>query len=274
MAKEIWNRSGTSTKKLNIVAAARPIEFHGSWDIEDFDAFHADLDGWIHRSTQSVIGLPSKSYIVSGLTDAFHQVYSVYNKIGIYHGEYGYHAKVFPNRVTHNLEDADIIIISHPFSADGLCSHKKIREANKIGKPIFIDCAFFGICAGIDFDFSPYKNIHSVGFSLSKTFGTGLQRVGLLYTNSVRYPVSVYGEWQYPLTASAMYHYDLIKKIGPDDMYKKYRLQQEEICDTIGAVPSDTVIFGLDYSDRYNHLRRGDVNRLCISKEFNVKDFS
>lgn len=270
MAKEIRRGVGTNTKKLDIVHAARPIEFHGSWDIEAFNAFHSALDDWIHSSTQSVIGLPDKSYIVSGLTDAFHQAYSVYDKIGIYQGEYGYHRKVFPDRVTHNLEDADVIIISHPFSADGLCSHEKISKADKLGIPIFIDCAFFGICAGINFDFSSYKNIHSVAFSLSKTFGTGWQRVGLLYTKD-KYPVSVYAEWQYPLTASAMYHYDLIKKIGPDDMYKKYRLQQEEICGIIGAIPSDTVIFGLDYSDQYSYLRRGDVNRLCISKEFNVE---
>ena len=270
MVKEIRNRANTNAKGYDIVGAARPIEFHGSWDIEPFNQFQSAFDTWIHSSVQPVIGLPDKSYIVSGLTDAFHQAYSVYNKIGIYHGEYGYHEKVFPDRVTHDLKEADVIIISHPFSADGLCSHEKIHEADKLGIPIFVDCAFFGICAGISFDFSSYKNVCSVGFSLSKTFGTGWQRVGLLYTKD-KYPVSVYGEWQYPLTASAMCHYDLIKKIGPDDMYKKYRLQQEEICGIIGVVPSDTVIFGLDYSDQYNHLRRGDVNRLCISKEFKVE---
>jgi hypothetical protein len=270
MVKEIRDRVGASTRKLDIVRAARPIEFHGSWDIDSFNRFHAAFDEWIHISAQPVDGLPETSYIVSGITDAFNQLYSVYDKIGVYHGEYGYHEKVYPERVTHDLKDADVIIISHPFSADGLCSHEKIREADKLGIPIFIDCAFFGICSGISFDFSTYKNIHSVAFSLSKTFGTGWQRVGLLYTKD-KYPVSVYGEWQYPLTSCASHHYDLIKRIGPDDMYRKYRLQQEEICGIIGVVPSATVIFGLDYSDQYKHLRRGDVNRLCISKEFKVE---
>lgn len=253
-----------------ISTSARPIEFYGSWDLQSFNFFKNNFHDWVHSSRQTVTGLPKDSYIVSGITDAFNQTYSLYNKIGIFDGEYGYHEKVFPDRITHDLSKADVIIISHPFSADGECSHHRIAEADRLGIPIFIDCAFFGICAGIDFDFSSYKNIHSVCFSLSKTFGSGWQRVGLLYTKD-RYPVSVYADWQYPLTASAMYHYDLIKKIGPDDMYQKYRLQQEEICDTMKILPSSTVIFGLDYSDRYNNFKRGYVNRLCISKEFEIE---
>lgn len=250
--------------------AARPIEFHGNWDLESYTDFHKNFEKWIHSSKQKVFGLPGKSYIVSGITDAFHQTYSLYNKIGIFDGEYGYHEKVFSDRTTYNLEEADVIIISHPFSADGECSHHRIAKADKLGIPIFIDCAFFGICAGINFDFSQYKNIHSVCFSLSKTFGTGWQRVGLLYTKD-NYPVTVYADWQYPFTAGALYHYDLIKKIGPDDIYEKYRLQQEEICSIMSIIPSSTVIFGLDCNNRFNEFKRGNVNRLCISKEFEVE---
>ncbi len=247
--------------------AARPIEFYGSYDLEDYTDFHVRFIEWIKSSEQPVAGLPpdNQSFIVSGITDAFHQTYSLYNKIGIYKGEYGYHEKVFPDRVTYDLEKANVIIISHPFSADGECSHSKIAQADKLGIPIFIDCAFFGVCAGISFDFSQYKNIHSVCFSLSKTFGTGWQRVGLLYTID-NYPARVYSDWQYPLTACAERHYDLLSKYGPDDLYKKYRFKQEQICSKLGLVPSSTVIFGLDYTNKYDQYKRGDVNRLCISQ--------
>lgn len=251
-----------------ITQSARPIEFHGSYDLASYQLFHTKFHEWIHSSQQRMVCLPEKSYIVSGITDAFHQTYSLYQKIGIFEGEYGYHDKVFPDRVTHNLEEADVIIISHPFSADGNCSHSKIAMADKLGIPIFIDCAFFGICADISFDFSPYKNIHSVCFSLSKTFGTGWQRVGLLYTVD-DYPVRVYSDWQYPLTSSADRHYGLLAMYSPDDMFKKYRFKQEQICSTMGIVPSSTVIFGLDYSDKYTDFKRGNVNRLCISKGLN-----
>lgn len=253
-----------------ITSAARPIEFHGIWDLESYTQFHRDFNSWIYSSKQTVNGLPEDSYIVSGITDAFHQTYSLYNKIGIYDGEYGYHEKVFPNRITYDLNEADVIIISHPFSADGECSHWRIAEADKLGIPIFIDCALFGICTNINFDFSQYKNVHSVCFSLSKAFGTGWQRVGLLYTVD-NYPVKVYSDWQYPLTACAERHYELIKKYGPDHIAEKYRYQQLIICGKMDLVPSKTVIFGLDYKNRYNDYRRGYVNRLCISKEFKLE---
>ena len=252
-----------------ITGAARPIEFHGDYDAASYEKFNYKLDHWVRSSKQNVNGLPKYSYIVSGITDAFNQTYSLYNKIGVFDGEYGYHEKVFPDRVTHNLSEADVIIISHPFSGDGNGSHHRIAEADKLGIPIFIDCAFFGICGNIDFNFSQYKNIHSVCFSLSKTFGTGWQRVGLLYTID-DYPVAVYADWQYPLTATAMFHYDLIDKYGPDDMYEKYRFTQEQICVKMGLVSSNTVIFGLDYLNKYDEFKRGDVNRLCISKMMDI----
>ena len=110
-----------------ISGAAVPIEFHGSWDMDSYADFHSRFDKWIKSSNQLVSGLPCEhGFIVSGITDAFHQTYSLYNTIGVYEGEYGYHQKVFPERVTHNLTKADVIIISHPFSADGECSHSKI----------------------------------------------------------------------------------------------------------------------------------------------------
>jgi hypothetical protein len=253
-----------------IITAARPIELHGSFDLKSYNEFQDKFHKWVHSSKQIVKGLPENKYIVSGITDAFNQTYSLYNKIGIFEGEYGYHEKVFPDRVTYNLKEADVIIISHPFSADGESSHSKIAEADRLGIPIFIDCAFFGICSDINFDFTSYNNIHSVCFSLSKTFGTGWQRVGLLYTIDP-YPVKHYSDWQYPLLASAEWHYDLIDQYGPDDMFQKYRFQQEQICDRMGIISSSTVIFGLDYSDRYKDFKRGNVNRLCISKEFEIE---
>ena len=247
----------------NLLRNARPIEPQ-FYDLSAFEEFKKKFDNWIHSSTQSVTGLPENSYIVSGLTDAFNQTYALYNKIGIFEGEYGYHNLVLNDRVTTNLDIADVIIVSHPFSADGMSSHDKLKIADTYNKPIFVDCAFFGICHSIDFDFSTYKNIHSVGFSLSKTFGTGRKRVGLLYTID-KYPVTVYSAWNYYFIAGAEIHYDLIDKISPDDLVNKYVDYQVAICNELEIIPSNTIIFGLDYSSRFSQFKRGNVNRLCLS---------
>jgi hypothetical protein len=253
----------------DLLIGARPIELQ-SYDVSAFDEFKKKFDNWIHSSKQSVVGLPKQCYIVSGLTDAFNQTYGLYNKIGIFKGEYGYHSLVLNDRVTTNLDIADIIIVSHPFSADGMSSHEKLKIADTYNKPIFVDCAFFGICHNIDFDFSKYKNIHSVGFSLSKTFGTGTRRVGLLYTID-KYPVTVYSEWNYNFVSSAENHYELIDKISPDYMVDKYIDAQNAICNELNIIPSNTIIFGLDYSTRFSNFKRGDVNRLCLSAILSTK---
>ena len=229
-------------------------------------AFHI----WVHSSVQEIKGLPRKKYIVSGVTDAFNQLYSLYNKIGVFEGEYGYHKRVLGDRVTEDFREADCIVVSHPFSADGNCSHDKLLEANSYGVPIFVYCALFGVCKGIDFDFKRYKNVRSVCFSLSKTFGTGLRRVGLLYTKD-EFAVTKYAGWQYPLVSSAEHHYELLQTVGPADMPKLYAQKQVRVCRKLEVMPSSTVIFGLDYTDRWSEYKRGNVNRVCITDELEAK---
>ena len=237
-------------------------------DLSSIKKFKKKFHEWVHSSRQSVAGLPASSHIVSGLTDAFNQTYGLYRKIGVFKGEYGYHHLVWGDqRVTTNLNEADVIIVSHPFSANGMCSHELLRIADSYNKPIFVDCAFFGTCRNINFDFTSYKNIHSVGFSLSKTFGTGWRRVGLLYTID-NYPTAVYEKWDYPLLSSAEHHYSLLDKLTPDTLCERYHQQQLAICEELKLVPSDTVIFGIDYEGRYPQFQRGNTGRVCITRLF------
>lgn len=252
-----------------IIRQAFPLEPNLSIDIQSYYKFIDRFNQWIHSSIQNVCGLPSGDpVVVSGITDAFNQLYGLYNKIGVFDGEYGYHDLVVGDRVTTNLKEADCIIISHPFSANGMSSEEMLIEADRYDKPIFIDCAFFGLCSNISFDFTNLMNVHSVCFSLSKSMGTGLNRVGLLYTKD-KFPAKVYNEWNYPLITQALQHLPLLDKISPDDMFTKYRQRQLRICAELGVLASDTVIFGFDYSDKYKEYRRGGVNRLCISPLLN-----
>ena len=235
-----------------------------------YDNFLNKFDSWIHSSNKNVKGLPPNKYLTTGVTDVFDKTYIKYNKIGIFPGEYSYHRMVLDeylteSRITYNLAEADIIIVSHPFSADGLSSREKLQLADSYNKPILVDCAYFGVCSNISFDFTPYKNIVSVAFSLSKVFGTGNLRIGLLYTTDF-YPYTIWDEWGYHLHSNVDYHYNLIDKIGPDDIAKQFKKQQLNLCDKYKLQPSDTVLFGLDNSERYNSYKRHDINRVCLSK--------
>jgi hypothetical protein len=235
-----------------------------------YSSFLNKFDSWIHSSDKNVNGLPPNKYLTTGVTDVFDKTYIKYNKIGIFPGEYSYHIMVLEeyldeSRITYDLTEADIIIVSHPFSADGLSSREKLQLADSYNKPILVDCAYFGACSNISFDFTPYKNIVSVAFSLSKVFGTGSLRIGLLYTKDF-YPYAIWDEWSYQLHSNVDYHYNLIDKIGPDDLAKQFKKQQLNLCDKYKLQPSDTVLFGLDNSERYTDYKRHNINRICLSK--------
>lgn len=247
-----------------LLRSASPINPMQDIDLAAYDRFKSAFHKWIISSKLGVKGLPGQRVLVSGMTDAFNQTYALYDNIGVFDGEYGYHQLAIGDRVTTDLSAADAIILSHPFSADGMSSHDKLKIADSFNKPIFVDCAFLGICDNVSFDLTPYKNIRTVGFSLSKTFGSGRRRIGMLYTSD-HYPALVYEKWSYPFVAGAEHHYDLISKIGPDHMFEKYRPHQLAICADLGLEPSDTVIFGIDRHGNYPDYQRGQVNRVCIS---------
>lgn len=249
---------------------ALPIDINLSTDIEKYQDFIRSYHNWIHSSDQPVKGLPGKPFVVSGITDAFNQLYGLYNKVGLFDGEYGYHKLVLGDRVTHNFNDADCIVVSHPFSADGFSADAHLQIADRYNKPIFVDCAFFGVCHDIDFDFTGYKNIHSVCFSLSKTFGTGLHRVGLLYTKD-KFPTTVYHDWNYPLISQAIQHNLILQTKTPDCAFKNYKQKQIDICKQLDLTPSNTILFGLSSDDKYKEYKRGNINRVCISGMLNSK---
>lgn len=252
--------------RSSITTSAVPIEFHKNTTLDRYNKFIIDFKNWIFSAENTVSNLPESYYITSGITDALNQTYMLYDKIGIFKGEYGYHELIAKNKIVYDLNKADVIILSHPFSADGMSSLEKIEYANSFGKPIFVDCAFFGICSStISFDFFKYENIESVAFSLSKAFGTGWHRVGLLFTNNRNYPSALYQNWHYDLISSAEAHFDIIDNLTPNTIYRKYRNLQIEICKDLDLIPSDTVLFGLDYTSKYNKFKRGNVNRVCIS---------
>tara|TARA_R110002074_G_scaffold9149_2_gene36649 strand:+ start:791 stop:1597 length:807 start_codon:yes stop_codon:yes gene_type:complete len=254
---------------------ALPIDIAVPIDYQKYKEFRDTYYDWIHSSNQPVKGVDNTApVVVSGVTDAFNQLYGLYKTIGIFKGEYGYHQLVNKN-VTHDLTKADCIVVSHPFSATGNCAMELLKIADKYNKPIFVDCAFFGICSDIDFDFSKFRNIHSVCFSLSKTFGTGLHRVGMMFTKD-NFPCKHYDRWHYPLITQANLHLDLILNRSPDWAYDTYRNAQLKVCEEYNLIPSSTVIFGLDYFNRYNDCKRDDdINRVCISEMLNpnVKKF-
>ncbi len=106
-------------------------------------------------------------------------------------GDYAYHAISWRNHFpswsfvnNYNLKKNDALVISLPFSDTG-SKHpemeKLIKICNKKNIPVLVDCCYFAMCKGIDFNFDN-KCIKAISFSLSKAFPVSRLRIGMRLT--------------------------------------------------------------------------------------------
>lgn len=239
---------------------------------------------WIH-STQlnDISGLesfPSQQFS-QGTTESFDKFYIAHHNrtFRCYRGEYLYHQLTWnaANMSWSYLDDAplsgcDAVVLSWPFADTGNQKHTTdlLDQCAGLGVPVLIDCAFFGICAEHNFDFS-HPAITDVCFSLSKSFPVSGLRVGMRYSKNITDGLNVYGRTQYVNKLAAAVATELFEHQSPDDLYLKYRNQQLAWCQQYELEPSQCVTFGLDRNHRYDNHNRGsaDSNRICFAQFFN-----
>jgi hypothetical protein len=243
--------------------------------------FCEEYKKWISSTERNTIrGLENFSFecYSNGTTESFDKFYikNRARRFRCFKGEYVYHRLVWrnswPNWVWLDdecLDSNDAVVVSLPFSDTG--SKHRLHEAlldqcNEKGIPVLVDCAYFGICDNIDFNFN-HTCITDITFSLSKVFPVAHSRIGmrltktddddsLFVTNKIGY-INRFGP-QLGL--------ELISKFGPDYIFNKYRQQQLDLCFEHSVTPSDTVLFGIG-GDTWKEYNRGTAtNRLSFNK--------
>ena len=169
-----------------------------------------------------------------------------------------------------NIQIDDAVVISFPFSDYGK-EHPKMREVlaecDKWEVPVLIDCAYYVIGEGINFDFTEYNCIEDITFSLSKGFHLANRlRAGTRYSKKYYDDnIHIYNEWNQYSHLSAYLGMKLLSYFPPDYAVNKWKDKQLEFCKDNNVKPSDCVIFAFG-GDEYKELNRGtEVNRLCIS---------
>ena len=137
--------------------------------------------------------------------------------------------------------------------------------------PVLVDCVYSGACSNVDFNFN-YKCITDSVFSLSKAFPVAHARIGLRLTRDDDDDLMfVYDKINYNNRIGAKLGIEIIKKYGPDYIYNKYVYQQNVLCEKLNIVPSNTILFGLDYNNQYPEYNRGsNVNRLGLFKHYDI----
>jgi|TARA_B100001964_G_scaffold203603_1_gene232715 hypothetical protein len=169
-----------------------------------------------------------------------------------------------------HIQTNDAVVISLPFSDYGK-EHPRMREildeCERWEVPVLIDCAYYVIGEGINFDFTEYDCIEDITFSLSKGFHLSNRiRAGIRYTKEYYDDnIHMYNEWRQYSHLSAHLGTKLLSHFPPDYPVNKWRDKQLKFCKKHNFKPSDCVIFAFG-GDEYKELNRGtEVNRLCIS---------
>lgn len=250
----------------------------------DPDTFCKKYLKWIQStSTNTIKGLEKFPYAVysNATTETFDKFYMKNNKrrFRCFRGEYVYHQIAWRTSWPDwkfiedcPLEANDAVVISLPFSDTGNehTSMKSVLDTCSLLEiPVLIDCAYFGVCSNIDFDFT-HDCITDIAFSLSKTFPLAYARVGMRLTKVDNDDsLLMLHKIGYTNRIGAALGMELIEKFSPDYIVNKYLQQQIDLCNTLGIAPSNTVLFGIDTSNKYPEYNRGGAtNRLGLYKHY------
>ena len=232
---------------------------------------------WINNSKlNKIIGLDN--FLHCDYTNGTSEVFDHFRlkhkdkKFKFYKGEYRYHRfsglnyQLISN--CNNLMRGDALIISLPFSST--CDIHKYEETmitcEKLDIPVLVDCALFGTCSDIIFNFT-YTCIEQITFSLSKTFPISQLRVGIRFSRIYEPDgISANNRANYINRVGALVGNSLMENFSSDYIYNKYKEKQKQVCRELGLKPTNCVTFALGDNEWSFLQRDGLYNRACLSE--------
>ena len=213
----------------------------------------------------------------AGSTQAFDYFYAKNKKkrFRAFKGEYAYHYSSWRNHFNNwkiiknlDLKKNDAVVISMPFSDTG-SKHELmedlVKKCNILNIPVLVDCCYFSMCKGIEFDFNQ-KCITDIAFSLSKAFPVSRLRIGMRLTKKDDDdPLFFVNKLGLVNRIGIYFGLELLKKFNFDYLFKKYEKKQKYFCKKMSLTPSSVVNLGIG-QDKWAAYNRGNkTNRLCLS---------
>ena len=258
------------------------------------DKFCNIYKDWIlSTKNNTIVGLENFPCAVysNGTSEAFEKFYIKNNKrrFRCFKGEYMYHQLAWRNSWPNwkfleddVLDSNDAVIISLPFANTGdkhLEYDSLLTACSNLGIPVLVDCAYFGICKDIEFNFN-YSCITDITFSLSKTFPVAYARIGMRLTRTDDDDLMfVYHKISYQNHIGPMLGLVLLENFSSDYIVNTYKNTQIAYCQQLEIDPSKTVLFGIANNGWEEYNRGGTVNRLSLHKylplkEINIKEIA
>lgn len=235
---------------------------------------------WIKSSQlnalQGLDAFPVKAYS-NGTTEAFDKFYlkNHQRRFRCLRGEYMYHVGTWKSYHDwayldqDQLRENDALVLSLPFSDLGDIhpdTNTVLDECQRLGIPVLLDCAFFGLCAGIFFNLD-HPAVTDVTFSLSKTLPVAFLRIGMRLTRTDDDDsLLIYNKTGYVNRIGTGVGSKVLDIIDADYMWQKWHQTQQSMCEQLQVAPSKTVIFGIGGENYQEYNRGGVTNRLCLAK--------
>lgn len=217
--------------------------------------------------------------LINGTTQTFDEAYLKYaaRRLRVFRGEYAYHRRVVKNNLFLEdgpLENNDYVIVSMPFCSSGDLHGGMagmLDQAAELKVPVIIDCAYFGTCYGITFDFN-HPAIESVSFSLTKGLGLGYIRSGIRFSNlQDHFPICQQNDYNHTVLAAAQIGIYMMQNLSPDYIPEKYREMQNDLCADLNLIPSKCVHIALG-DEKWQAYRVDEAfNRVGLAKLIKAK---
>jgi hypothetical protein len=239
--------------------------------------YEAQYRTWITNTRNNTVrGLElfPNAVFSHGTTESFDKFYTRHRNrtVRVLAGEYAYHQYAVNCQVG-GIDDVtadDCVVVSLPFADSGTqyLYRELMQRCTELGVPVLVDCCWFGMCSGIDFDFT-YPCIEDVVFSLSKTFPVNKLRIGCRFSKPYCDGLTVYREHEYTNFYLQHIAMDLLAQFTSDYMFNKYHLKQLKLCKQLQVTPSPVVNLAWGSGENWTYLNRGGpFNRLCLSDGF------
>jgi hypothetical protein len=252
---------------------------------QEQDTFLANYPKWIASSKLNKFkGLDAfkHRFVSLGVTQALDYWHywcqaNGYN-LKVYRGEYPYNRDAQINNPMEwgdsiddiPLQKGDAVIVSVPFSGTGKKPEhwqKLINTCNDLDIPVFVDCAWFGTCFGIEINLNE-ECIKMVAFSTTKGLSCGNWRSGITFSRENKGSLAVQTEWYHGIHLNLAIANSLMKEFSPDTIAKKYKEAHVAVCEHYGFETTNTVHIGIAPAgpdwDAYH--RDGTYNRINIAK--------
>lgn len=254
-------------------------------DIDIIPQFENNFAAWLKANRWNTIqGLENfEADLSQGATQCFDSFYVRYadKRWRMLRGEYFYHILTAVN-LDHDwsfiedheqLRPGDAFVVSVPFCDTGSSVANlgsMLDHCDQKDIPVLLDCAYFPIAKNINLDLN-HHCIHTVAFSLSKTFPIAHARVGMRYTRpSHKDGQKLHSSINYDNRITAAVGSAIIDNFSSDWVVDNYQKYYDRLVELLDLAPGDSVLFAEGDASWQEYSRKSLLETYKLDLDFRL----